>query len=80
MQEKDIKAQVRKQLKTNFPNWHRLTKKEKRENAQKAGRRSAGDHPGPGAGDGLPASQPREDRRAQRLADEHAIHRPPGLL
>jgi len=31
MHEKDIKAQVRKQLKSNFPNWHRLTKKEKKE-------------------------------------------------
>ena len=27
MHKKDIKAQVRKQLKTNFPNWHHLTKK-----------------------------------------------------
>jgi hypothetical protein len=35
MHKKDIKAQVRKQLKTNFPNWHRLTKKEKREIARK---------------------------------------------
>lgn len=35
MHKKDIKAQVRKQLKTTFPNWHRLTKKEKKEIAQK---------------------------------------------
>jgi hypothetical protein len=35
MHKKDIKAQVRKQLKTNYPNWHRLTRKEKREIAQK---------------------------------------------
>lgn len=35
MHRKDIKAQVRKQLKTSFPNWHRLTKKEKRKIAQK---------------------------------------------
>ena len=35
MHKKDIKAQVRKQLKTKFPNWHRLTRKEKREIAQK---------------------------------------------
>ena len=32
---KNIKAQVRKQLKSNFPNWHRLTKKEKKEIANK---------------------------------------------
>lgn len=35
MHKKDIKAQVRKQLKTKFPNWHRLTKKEKKNIAQK---------------------------------------------
>jgi hypothetical protein len=35
MHKKDIKAQVRKQLKTKFPNWHRLTKKEKKSIAQK---------------------------------------------
>ena len=35
MHKKDIKAQVRKQLKTKFFNWHRLTRKEKREIAQK---------------------------------------------
>jgi hypothetical protein len=35
MHEKDIKAQVRKQLKTTFPNWYRLTKKEKKAIAQK---------------------------------------------
>jgi len=35
MHTKDIKAQVRKQLKTNFPNWRLLTKKEKNEIAQK---------------------------------------------
>ena len=35
MHNKDIKAQVRKQLKTTFPNWHRLTKKEKKAIAQK---------------------------------------------
>jgi hypothetical protein len=29
MHKKDINAQVHKQLKINFPNWHRLTKKEK---------------------------------------------------
>ena len=35
MHKKDIKAQVRKQLKTKFPNWHRLTRKEKRKITQK---------------------------------------------
>jgi hypothetical protein len=35
MQKKDIKAKVRKQLKNRFPNWHRLTKKEKKAIAQK---------------------------------------------
>ena len=35
MHKKDIKAQVRKQLKTEFPNWHRLTRKEKKAIAQK---------------------------------------------
>jgi len=35
MHKKDIKAQVRKQLKTRFPNWHRLTRKEKKAVAQK---------------------------------------------
>ena len=35
MHKKDIKARVRKQLKTKVPNWHRLTRKEKREIAQK---------------------------------------------
>jgi hypothetical protein len=35
MHKKDIKAQVRKQLKTAFPNWHWLTRKEKKEIAQK---------------------------------------------
>ena len=35
MHMKDIKAQVRKQLKTTFPNWHRLTKKEKKTISQK---------------------------------------------
>lgn len=34
MHKKDIKAQVRKQLKTTFPNWHRLTRKEKKEIAR----------------------------------------------
>ncbi len=34
----------------------------------------------PQAGDGLPAPQPREDRRAQHLPAEHAVHRPAGLL
>ena len=36
MHKKDIKAQVRKQLKTNFPNWHRLTKKEKKGDCSKS--------------------------------------------
>ena len=35
MQKKDIKAKVRKQLKTKFPNWQSLTKKEKKAIAQK---------------------------------------------
>lgn len=35
MHKKDIKTQVRKQLKTRFPNWHRLTRKEKKAIAQK---------------------------------------------
>ena len=35
MHRKDIKAQIRKQLKTRFPNWHRLTRKEKKEIARK---------------------------------------------
>ena len=35
MHKKDIKAQVRKQLKINYPNWHRLTRKEKKGIAQK---------------------------------------------
>lgn len=35
MHKKDIKAQVRKQLKTEFPNWHRLTRNEKKGIAQK---------------------------------------------
>ena len=30
MHGKDIKARIRKQLKTQFPNWHRLTRKEKK--------------------------------------------------
>lgn len=34
MHEKDIKAQIRKQLKSNFPNWRRLTKKEKKKIAK----------------------------------------------
>ncbi|BBO86450.1 hypothetical protein DSCO28_70160 [Desulfosarcina ovata subsp. sediminis] len=34
MHHKDIKAQIRKQLKTQFPNWHRLTRKEKKEIAR----------------------------------------------
>ncbi len=33
----------------------------------------------PEAGDGLPAPQPREDRRAQHLPAEHAVHRPARL-
>lgn len=35
MHPKDIKAQIRKQLKTQFPNWHRFTRKEKKEIARK---------------------------------------------
>jgi hypothetical protein len=35
MHKKDIKAKVRKQLKTQFPNWQRLTKKEKKAIARK---------------------------------------------
>ncbi|BBO79729.1 hypothetical protein DSCO28_72980 (plasmid) [Desulfosarcina ovata subsp. sediminis] len=34
MHHKDIKARIRKQLKTHFPNWHRLTRKEKKEIAR----------------------------------------------
>src|SRR3972149_4004768 len=34
----------------------------------------------PQAGDGLPAPQSREDRRAQHLLDEHALHRSAGLF
>lgn len=30
MQHKDIKRQIRKQLKTQYPKWRRLTKKEKK--------------------------------------------------
>ena len=30
MHYKDIKAQIRKQLKTNYPNWKRLNQKEKK--------------------------------------------------
>ena len=30
MHHKDIKAQIRKQLKTNYPNWKRLSRKEKK--------------------------------------------------
>ena len=32
-----------------------------------------------GAGNGLPAPLPREDRRAQHLSDEHPVHRPARL-
>ena len=35
MHHKAIKAQIRKQLKTQYPNWHRLTKKEKKAVAKK---------------------------------------------
>jgi len=35
MHHKSIKAQIRKQLKTRYPNWHRLTKKEKKAVAKK---------------------------------------------
>lgn len=35
MHKKNIKAQVRKQLKTEFPNWRCLTRKEKKRIAQK---------------------------------------------
>jgi hypothetical protein len=35
MHRKDIKAHVRKQLKTEFPNWQRLTRKEKKKIARK---------------------------------------------
>ena len=34
MHKKDIKAQFRKQLKTEFPNWHSLTKKKKNQDLQ----------------------------------------------
>ncbi len=30
MHHKDIRAQIRKQLKTNYPNWKRLSRKEKK--------------------------------------------------
>ena len=30
MHHKDIKVQIRKQLKTNYPNWKRLSRKEKK--------------------------------------------------
>jgi len=36
MQAKDIKRLLIKQLKTNFPNWPRLTKKEKKALAEQA--------------------------------------------
>ena len=36
MQEKDIKRLVIKQLKTNFPHWRRLTKKQKKALAEEA--------------------------------------------
>ena len=35
MHHKAIKAQIRKQLKIRYPNWHRLTKKEKKTIAKK---------------------------------------------
>ncbi|MGD9361390.1 MAG: transposase, partial [Desulfobacterales bacterium] len=35
MHHKAIKAQIRKQLKTRYPNWHRLTKNEKKAVAKK---------------------------------------------
>ncbi len=35
MHKKDIKAQIRKQLKTEFPKWHRLTRNEKKGIAKK---------------------------------------------
>ncbi len=35
MHHKAIKAQIRKQLKTRYLNWHRLTKKEKKAVAKK---------------------------------------------
>lgn len=35
MQHKDIKAQIRKQLKRQYPNWKNLTKKEKKQISQK---------------------------------------------
>jgi hypothetical protein len=35
MHHKDIKAQVRKQLKTNYPDWHRLSRKAKKQIARK---------------------------------------------
>ena len=35
MHRKDIKTQIRKQLKTQVPNWHCLTRKEKKEIARK---------------------------------------------
>ena len=34
MHHKDIKAQIRKQLKTNYPNWKRLSRKEKKATAK----------------------------------------------
>ena len=35
MHRKDIKAQIRKQLKTEYPNWQRLNRKEKKQIARK---------------------------------------------
>jgi hypothetical protein len=41
MHHKAIKAQIKKQLKTRYLNWHRLTKKEKKAVAKKNFKRSS---------------------------------------
>lgn len=44
MHHKDIKAQIRKQLKTEYPNWHNLNRKEKKQLARKVLAEVVNDH------------------------------------